>query len=139
MLTVTPIISVFGMTVYDNTTISANYWDADVGVQAGDTIYYDIDQLVLSPEMDPEGVTLPDFAGNQIFLKIEAVYENYVFPDATGTMIFYAVGLLFGEEETFTVGEGLLATDFIIPAGAATPAAGKASPWRRQPAIRQYR
>jgi len=124
MLTITPVISVFGMTVYDDTTISANYWDADVGVQAGDTIYYDIDQLVFPPGFDTPGVTLPDFAGNQIFLKIEAVYENYLFPDSIGTMIFYAVGLLFGEEETFTVGEGLLATDFIIPAGAATPAAG---------------
>ncbi len=124
MLTLTPVISVFCMTVYDNTTVSANYWDADVGVQAGDTIYYDIDQLVFPPGFDTPGVTLPDFAGNQIFLKIEAVFENYVFPDTTGTMIFYAVGLLFGEEETFTVGEGLLATDFIIPAGAATPAAG---------------
>ena len=125
MLTLTPIISVFGMKVYDNTTISANYWDADVGVQAGDTIYYDIDQLVFPPGFDTPGVTLPDFAGNQIFLKIEAVYENYVFhPDTIGTKIFYSVGLLFGEEETFTVGEGLLATDFIIPAGAATPAVG---------------
>lgn len=125
MLTLTPVISVFGMTVYNDTTISANYWDADVGVQAGDTIYYDIDQLVLSSGMNPEGVTLPDFAGNQIFLKIEAVYEDYIFfPDTIGTKIFYAVGLLFGEDETFTVGEGLLATDFIISAGAATPAIG---------------
>ncbi len=125
MLTLTPMISVFGMKVYENTTISVNYWDADVGVQAGDTIYYDIDQLVLPSGMNPPGVTLPDFAGNQIFLKIEAIYENYLFPDTTlGTMIFYAAGLLFGEEETITVGEGLLATDFIIPVGAATPAVG---------------
>ncbi|MBK5113826.1 MAG: hypothetical protein JJE41_09355 [Candidatus Heimdallarchaeota archaeon] len=124
ILTLTPMISVFGMTIPENPTFSANYWDADVGVRAGDTIYYDIVQLVLPPEADPEGVTLPDFAGNQIFLKIEAVFENYVFPDTMGTVIFYAAGLLFGEDETITVGEGLLATDFIIPAGAATPAVG---------------
>jgi len=124
IITLTPIISVFGTTIPVETTVSANYWDADVNVQAGDTIYYDIDQLVLPPEADPEGVTLPDFAGNQIFIKIEAVYENYIFPDALGTVIYYAAGLLFGEEETFTVGEGLLKTDFIIPAGAATPSVG---------------
>ncbi len=124
ILTLTPMISVFGMTIPElPSTISTNYWDADVGVQAGDTIYYDIDQLVLPPGLEL-GVTLPDFAGNQIFLKIEAVQENFFFSPEIGTVIYYAAGLLFLEDETFTVGEGLLATDFIIPAGAATPSIG---------------
>ncbi|NHJ31361.1 MAG: hypothetical protein FK732_00720 [Asgard group archaeon] len=121
LITLTPMISVFGMTIPSEIIVNANYWDADVGVRAGDTIYYDIDQLVLPPEAEPEDVTLPDFAGNQIFLKIETIYEDFIFPDTTGTLVFYAAGLLFGEDETFTVGEGLLAVDYIIPAGAATP------------------
>ncbi len=117
-----PALSVMGTTVQEQTQVVPQDFDSSVGVVAGDTLYYNIDQLVLPPEANPPNVTLPDFAGNTLYVKVMYVDDAHEFaPGEDGIFINYALGLLFEEDETITVGEGLISTDYIIPAGAATP------------------
>ncbi len=117
-----PALSVMGTTVQEQTQVVPQDFDSSVGVVAGDTLYYNIDQLVLPPEANPPNVTLPDFAGNTVFVKVMYVDDAHEFtPGVEGILINYALGLLFEEDETITVGDGLISTDYIIPAGAATP------------------
>ena len=117
-----PALSVMGTTVQEQTQVVPQDFDSSVGVVAGDTLYYNIDQLVLPPEANPPNVTLPDFAGNTVYVKVMWVDETHEFaPSVEGTYINFALGLIFEEDETITVGEGLVSTDYIIPAGSATP------------------
>ena len=119
-----PALSVMGTTVQEQTQVVPQDFDSSVGVVAGDTLYYNIDQLVLPPEASPPNVTLPDFAGNTLYVKVMWVDETHEFtPGLEGTYINFALGLIFEEDETITVGEGLISTDYIIPAGSATPSA----------------
>ncbi|NHJ31360.1 MAG: hypothetical protein FK732_00715 [Asgard group archaeon] len=120
MIMLSPALSVMGTSV--DKQIVPQAFDSSVGVVAGDTLYYNIDQLVLPPEVEPENVTLPDFADNTVYVKVMWVDDDYEFtPGVNGYFINYAVGLIFEEDETITVGDGLISTDYIIPAGAATP------------------
>jgi hypothetical protein len=48
--------------------------------------------------------------------------DAYLNATHDGTVVRYSLGLLFEEDEVFTIGEGALATNIIIPKGAATPA-----------------
>jgi len=122
MLLLLPALPSIGTTDYEPVLESTDF-DSSVGVQAGDLIYYDLTSFSLSDEFDIPNVTLPDFAGNSLFVKVMNVEEDYYFGiDDTGTLIHYAMGLMFNEDEIFTLGEGALATNIIIPEGAATPA-----------------
>ncbi len=118
-----PIVAVSGYT--DNApyvAVRPDAIDSDVGVLAGDTLKWNIDQLTI-PGAAPDNVTLPDFAGNQIYMKILHVDDSYILPEGTGTYVTFAVGLLFLQTETITLyeGFGVLEQNIVIPAGAATP------------------
>jgi hypothetical protein len=116
----TPALSVFGVEkeIPDEILPTPNtVFNAPVGVVAGDLIYWDIVQLDV-PE-PPEG--MPDFAGNQIYMKILDVYEHEVAPGVDDKLIFFALGLKFLNDLAFTVGSPPLSTEMIIPAGSATP------------------
>lgn len=124
MIMLSPALSVMGTTVQEQTQVVPQDYDSSIGVVAGDTLYYNIDQLVLPPEAEPENVTLPNFADNTLYIKVMYVEDDHEFaPGVEGNFINYALGLLFEEDETITVGDGLISTDYIIPAGAATPSA----------------
>ncbi len=118
-----PVLAVVGSTV-DTTTIVFNSedFDSDVGIEAGDTLYYTIDQLTLPADMTIPDVTLPDFAGSTLYVKVMEVEEEFEFTlGVVGTKIYYALGIIFNEDKVFTIGAGLTATDIIIPEGAGTP------------------
>ena len=115
----TPLVGVTGLSDSPQASIRPDAIDSGVGVVAGDTLKYNIDALTI-PGTIPN-LTLPDFAGNQIYIKILNVNTSAILPEGTGTLVNYAVGLMFLEAETITVGEGLLAQVFTIPAGTATP------------------
>lgn len=122
MIMLSPALSVMGTTVQEQAQVVPQDYDSSVGVVAGDTLYYNIDQLVLPPEASPPNVTLPNFADNTLYVKVMYVDDDHEFaPGVEGVFINYALGLLFEEDETITVGDGLISTDYIIPAGAATP------------------
>ena len=117
-----PALSVMGTTVQEQTQVVPQAFDSTVGVVAGETYYYNLDQFVLPAIASLENVTLPDFAGNQVYVKVMYVNDDYEYaPGVDGYYIDYAVGLIFEEDETITVGDGLISTDYIIPAGSATP------------------
>lgn len=125
LLFVTPIVAVTSSTVHDTVTVTPDDWDSDVGVEAGLTLKYTINELVL-PEEELEGVVLPDLSGNSLYVKVLAVEEDKTMPvgfmeTETGTLIHYAIGIIFANDETFSIGEGFTALDITIPAGAATP------------------
>ncbi|MHA1126053.1 MAG: hypothetical protein ACTSO7_10765 [Candidatus Heimdallarchaeota archaeon] len=121
LMMLAPIVAVAGYT--DNAPVAVIEPEAinsPVGVLAGDTLKYDIDALTIPGS--PEDVTLPDFSGNQIFMKILNVNDSEILPDGTGTFITYAVGLMFLETETITINPGdPLEQVIAIPSGSATP------------------
>ncbi|MHA1738541.1 MAG: hypothetical protein ACTSXA_11775 [Candidatus Heimdallarchaeota archaeon] len=122
IMMLTPIVAVSGYT--DDApyvAVRPDAIDSDVGVLAGDTLKWNIDQLTIPGS--PDNVTLPDFAGNQIYMKILHVDNSYILPEGTGTYVTFAVGLLFLQTETITLfeGFGVLEQNIVIPAGAATP------------------
>ncbi|MFW9924958.1 MAG: hypothetical protein ACFFDW_16905, partial [Candidatus Thorarchaeota archaeon] len=117
LLVLSPIVAVAGMNLPDKQAVTTDDWESSVGVQAGLTIKYSIDELVI-PEM--EGITIPDLSGNVLYVKVLDV-ENYDFGEVTGVVIRYAVGIQFANDETFSIGEGLTALDITIPAGSASP------------------
>jgi len=122
MIMLSPALSVMGTSIQEQPQIVPQDFDSSIGVVAGDTLYYNIDQLVLPPEANPPNVTLPNFAGNTLYCKVMWVDETHEFaPGVEGTYINFALGMIFEEDETITVGEGLISTDYIIPAGSATP------------------
>jgi len=118
----TPAISVLSANVPEEEYFVPNDIDSNVGVISGDTLFYNIEQLVLPPSVEIENVTLPDFADNKIVIKVMYVDENYEFNSThTGTKIWYSAGFMFGQDETFDLDFSLLDTNIVIPAGAATP------------------
>lgn len=122
LIVLSPVLSAIGTVNNDSPVITPRDFDSNVGVIDGDVLYYDITQFSLSDEFDIPNVTLPNFAGNTLFVKVMYVEEDVNFAlDVDGTVIYYAMGLIFEEDEVFTIGEGSLATNIIIPAGAATP------------------
>jgi len=104
-------------------------FDSPVLVEPGLTLKYDINELTLPSgilgdiELTLGEVTLPDFAGNQLYVKVMSVEEDVEFgPGVTGTLVRYAIGLIFVNDVTFTIGEGFTALSITLPAGSATPA-----------------
>jgi len=122
LIILSPVLSAIGTVNNDSPVITPRDFDSDVGVIDGDVLYYDITDFSLSDEFTIPNVTLPNFAGNTLFVKVMYVEEDVYFDvDIDGTVIYYALGLIFEEDEIFTIGEGALATNIIIPEGAATP------------------
>ncbi len=122
LIMLTPAISILSATVPEEEYFVPNDIDSTVGVISGDTLFYNIEQLVLPPGVEIENVTLPDFADNKIIVKVMYVDNNYEFNSThTGARIWYSVGFMFGQDETFDLDFSLLDTNIVIPKGAATP------------------
>ena len=119
MLMLTPLLTVIGSKNTVDPVITPNTFGDDVGVTAGMTIKYDINELAF-PAIP--NVTISDLAGNQLYVKVMSV-EDYDFGSGViGKWINYGMGLMFLSDETITIGEGFTALDLVIPTGAATPA-----------------
>lgn len=120
LLMLTPIFAVSSRNVPDYTYTTPDDWDSSVGVTPGLTIKYNINELV-APAM--ENVTIPDLAGNQLYVKVMSVENDIDFSSAnTGVLIRYGLGIIFSTDTTFSIGEGFTAIDVTLPAGSATPA-----------------
>lgn len=119
-----PVLAVVGSTNNSTTILyDSEDFDSDIGIDAGDTLYYTVDQLAFPPGFTIPDVTLPDFTGSTLYIKVTHIDEDYEFAlGFTGTEIHYGLGLIFNDDKVFTIGAGLTATDIIIPAGAGTPA-----------------
>lgn len=115
----TPIIAVSSSNVPDYTYSAPDDWNSSVGVTPGLTIKYDINELVAPPM---ENVTIPDLVGNQLYVKVMSVENDYSFYADEGVLIRYGLGIIFKNDVTFSIGEGITALDFTIPTGSATPA-----------------
>jgi len=117
-----PILSINGTIKNEKEIIIPTDFNSDIGVLAGDTFYYNIDELILPPDIEIDNVTLPDFSGNQIFVKVLFIDENYQYDLTTfGTAIHLSLGFKFAKDTTFELDFSLLSTDIVIPEGAATP------------------
>ncbi|MHA1739314.1 MAG: hypothetical protein ACTSWD_12060 [Candidatus Heimdallarchaeota archaeon] len=118
LLVVSPIVAVFGSTVPETVTVSPQNYGDGIGVVAGDTIKYTINELTL-PDMD--NLSLSNMVGNKLYIKVLAV-ADHEFPDeVAGDLIYYSLGIIFTTDVTLTIGEGITAFPFVIPAGSATP------------------
>ena len=120
MLMLTPLLTVIGTNNTVDPVYSPNTFGDDVGVTAGMTIKYDINELAF-PAIP--NVTISDLAGNQLYVKVMSVEDRDFGAGVIGKWINYGMGLIFKTDETITIGEGFTALDLIIPTGAATPAA----------------
>jgi len=117
-----PILSINGTIKNEKEIIIPTDFNSDIGVLAGDTFYYNIDELILPPDIEIDNVTLPDFSGNQIFVKVLFIDETYQYDLTTfGTTIHLSLGFKFAKDTTFELDFSLLSTDIVIPEGAATP------------------
>lgn len=123
LIMLSPILSINGTSQNEEEILIANDLDSDIGVLAGDIFYYNINQLTLPSEVEIDNVTLPDFAGNQIYVKVLYIEENYHYDYTTfGAVIHFAVGFKFAKDTTFEFDFSLLdSTDITIPKGATTP------------------
>ena len=104
--------------------LSANNWDSEMGVEGGETLKYNFDQILLPSYLEiPENITLPDLNNTQLYVKVMAVEEDIGFDsDVEGTYVTVGLGLIFPEELAIGLAfDDLFASEFIIPAGAATP------------------
>lgn len=119
MLILTPLLTVIGTNNTADPVYTPNNFGDDVGVTAGMTIKYDINELVF-PAIP--NVTISDLAGNQLYVKVMSVEDHDFGSGVIGKWINYGMGLIFLTDETITIGEGFTALDLVIPAGAATPA-----------------
>jgi hypothetical protein len=119
MLMLSPLLTVIGTNNTADPVYTPNTFGDDVGVTAGITIKYNINELAF-PAIP--NVTISDLVGNQLYVKVMSV-EDYDFgAGVIGKYINYAMGLMFLSDETITIGEGFTALDLVIPTGAATPA-----------------
>ncbi|MHA1879038.1 MAG: hypothetical protein ACTSYG_01465 [Candidatus Heimdallarchaeota archaeon] len=120
MLIFSPILAVVGTTpVNEPVVVAPQDFDSDFLVPEGATLYYDILQATFP---DIPDVTLPDFAGNSLYVKVNYVETDHDFGGGViGTVVWYTMGLIFEQDETFTIGEGVDAINVVIPKGAATP------------------
>jgi len=119
MLILTPLLTVIGTNNTIDPVITPNGFGDDVGVTAGMTIKYDINELAF-PSIP--NVTISDLAGNQLYVKVMSVEDHDFGSGVIGNWINYGMGLIFLTDETITIGEGFTALDLVIPTGAATPA-----------------
>lgn len=123
MVLLTPALLVSSTPIAKSNDLAINDWDSTVGVVDGDTFFYTIDEFTLPASVTPTDVTLPDFTGNQIVLKVMYVDNNYEFNSTvTGPKIYFTVGFLFTKDTVFGLDiSELVASEIVIPAGAATP------------------
>ena len=119
MLVLTPLLTVIGTNNTVDPVYTPNTFGDSVGVTAGMTIKYDINELAF-PAIP--NVTISDLAGNQLYVKVMSVEDKDFGSGVIGKWINYGMGLIFKTDETITIGEGFTALDLIIPTGAATPA-----------------
>ncbi|NHJ05908.1 MAG: hypothetical protein EAX90_13865 [Candidatus Heimdallarchaeota archaeon] len=130
ILVLTPVLSMAKTEISDNTTFESTNWDSEVGVVGGETIYYDVDQLVFPTDAVPDNFTLPtDFTGIQLFCKVGAVETNVHFyededEDIWGTVLTYGLGLKLTEDLVFgfDITELPNLVEVTLPEGSATPA-----------------
>lgn len=118
LLLLLPIAGVIGTTVPVSDTISTDDYGDGIGVVAGNTIKYTINELTL-PEMD--NLSFSNLAGNKLYIKVLAVADHEFPGEVAGDLIYYSIGLIFTTDITVTIGEGITAFPFVIPAGSATP------------------
>lgn len=126
MVMLSPALSILGVdnNFSEKTTLTpSDVFNASVGVEAGDLIYWDLDQLVLPDQVSPPA-EFPDLAGNQIYMKILDVFNTEIAPGIDDNILYFAVGMKFLNDLAFTVGSPPLETEFIIPAGSVTPSVG---------------
>jgi hypothetical protein len=119
-----PVLAVVGSTNNTTTIVyDSKDFDSDVGIDAGDTLYYTLDQLAFPPGFTIPDITLPDFTGSTLYIKVSHIDEDVEFaPGVIGTEVHYGLGLLFNDDKVLTIGAGLTATDIILPEGSGTPA-----------------
>ena len=118
LLVISPIVAVFGTTVPENVSVSPQNYGDGVGVVAGDTIKYTINELTL-PDMD--NLSFSNLAGNKLYVKVLAVADHEFPGEVAGDLIYYSLGIQFTTDVTLTIGEGITAFPIVIPAGSATP------------------
>jgi hypothetical protein len=126
MVMLSPALSVLGVSqeLPEETTFTpSSVFNASVGVEVGDLIYWDLDQLTLPESLSPSE-DFPDLAGNQIYMKITDIFEDEVAPGVDDKIIFFSLGFKFLSDLAFTAGSPPLETEMIIPAGAVTPSVG---------------
>ena len=119
LLMLTPLLTVIGTNNVADPVVTPNTFGDDVGVTAGMTIKYDINELAF-PAIP--NVTISDLAGNQLYVKVMSVADKDFGSGVIGKWINYGMGLIFKTDETITIGEGFTALDLVIPTGSATPA-----------------
>jgi len=119
LLVLSPIVGIYGATTPDTETITPDLYGDSVGVVAGHTIKYTINELTL-PEMD--NLSFSNLAGNKLYIKVLAVADHEFDVGVNGDLIYYSMGLIFTTDVTLTIGEGITAFPFVIPSGSATPA-----------------
>ncbi|NHJ05850.1 MAG: hypothetical protein EAX90_13570 [Candidatus Heimdallarchaeota archaeon] len=129
LLFISPIIALGATNAPEKEMIVPTAFDSPVLVEPGLTLKYDINALTLPSGIlgDLEStlgeVTLPDLAGNQLYVKVMSVEEDVTLGlDLEGTLIRYAIGLIFVNDATFIIGEGFTALSITLPAGSTTPA-----------------
>ena len=115
-------LAVVGTTpVNEPPVVAPRDFDSDFLVPEGATLFYDIVQATFPDEIP--NVTLPDFADNTFYVKVDHVEKDHDFGSGViGTVIWYSMGIIFEQDETITIGEGVNAINIVIPSGAATPA-----------------
>ncbi|NHJ48812.1 MAG: hypothetical protein FK733_13595 [Asgard group archaeon] len=123
LLTLAPLVALQG---YSDNSPDMVYTPQDFGdnvsVLPGTTLKYTINTLTY-PAVD--NLTIGDLTGNQIYVKVTDVEENYDYGTGLiGDFVWFDVGLLFTQDVAITIGEGFTAIDIVIPTGAATPAIG---------------
>jgi len=117
-LVLSPIVAIYGATTPDNETFTADDYGDGLGVVAGHTIKYTINELTL-PDMD--NLSFSNLAGNKLYLKVLAVADHEFPGNVTGDLVYYSMGLIFTTDVTLTIGEGITAFPLVIPSGSATP------------------
>ncbi|MEA2071267.1 MAG: hypothetical protein U9O98_08255 [Asgard group archaeon] len=108
--------------------------ESSVGVVAGDTLYYTIDQFDM-PDIyfenleTYENVTIneADIAGNKIYFKVMHVDDSYTADPITyptEPFVRFGVGIQFTKDISITIGSGVEEVTIVLPDGGATPAMG---------------
>jgi hypothetical protein len=128
LLVVSILTPVFAVNGVENNiaTITPQDMLSPVGVEAGHTIKYTINDVELPAAFSIPNITLPaDLSGHEVYVKVLDVDNSYqIEPTVSTVMVYFAVGLIFTDNVIVQIGEGITATSITIPSGAATPALG---------------
>ncbi|MBN1328218.1 MAG: hypothetical protein JXA54_01980 [Candidatus Heimdallarchaeota archaeon] len=124
MIMLSPTLSVIGFTQPINPAFTPQtIFEGELGIEAGQTLYYDIVQLN-HEYFSSSSFSVPNLASNTLYVKIMSIYNVYFGDSDYGDIVNYGLGFMFEEDTIFSIGEGLLATNIIVPATAATPSVG---------------